>query len=116
LPLAGLMQDTNGNLYGTTFEGGAYGLGTVFSLSVGLGPFVETQTTSGRVGAAVKILGTNLTVATSVMFNGIPVISFTVNKSGSAISTTVPTGATTGFVTVTTPTGTLKSNVTFRVP
>ena len=44
--------------------------GTVFSLSVGLGPFVETQPTSGKVGAAVKILGTNLTGATSVTFNG----------------------------------------------
>ena len=49
---------------------GTSGDGTVFSLSVGLGPFVETQTTSGEVGAAVKILGTDLTGATSVSFNG----------------------------------------------
>src|SRR5580692_7095907 len=59
-PRGTLVQDTNGNLYGTTFAGGANGFGTVFSLSVGLGPFVETQTTSGKIGAAVKILGTNL--------------------------------------------------------
>lgn len=44
------------------------GCGTIFSLSVGLGPFVETQTTSGKVGAAVKILGSDLTGATSVSF------------------------------------------------
>jgi hypothetical protein len=31
--------------------------GTVFSLSVGLGPFVEAQPGSGKVGADVKILG-----------------------------------------------------------
>jgi uncharacterized repeat protein (TIGR03803 family) len=109
------MQDTNGSLYGTTFEGGAYGLGTVFSLSVGLGPFVETQTTSGKVGRVVEILGTDLTGTTSVTFNGTPVTSFTVNSSASAISTTVPVGATTGLVMVTTPTGMLKSNVPFRV-
>jgi len=31
-------------------------VGTVFSLSVGLGPFVKTLPDSGEVGAAVKIL------------------------------------------------------------
>jgi hypothetical protein len=80
---------------------------------VGLGPFVETQTTSGRVGAAVKILGTNLTGATSVTFNDTSAVFKVV--SSSLITTTVPSGATTGFVTVTTPKGTLKSNTKFRV-
>jgi uncharacterized repeat protein (TIGR03803 family) len=115
-PLAALVQDTNGDFYGTTYYGGAAGDGTVFRLSVGLCPFVKTRPHFGKVGAAVKILGTDLTGATSVSFNGTPVTSLTVNSSGSAISTTVPVGATTGFVTVTTPTGTLKSNVKFRVP
>jgi uncharacterized repeat protein (TIGR03803 family) len=32
-PLASLIRDTSGNLYGTTFAGGAYGLGTVFKLT-----------------------------------------------------------------------------------
>jgi len=32
LPYAGLVQDANGNLYGTTIEGGATGNGTVFKL------------------------------------------------------------------------------------
>jgi len=32
-PMAGLIFDTAGNLYGTTFSGGAYGGGTVFELS-----------------------------------------------------------------------------------
>jgi hypothetical protein len=36
--------------------------------------------------------------------------------SSSEITTTVPTGATTGKVKVTTPSGTLTSNVNFRVP
>jgi uncharacterized repeat protein (TIGR03803 family) len=112
-PTAGLVQATNGTFYGTTPEGGADGDGTVFSLSVGLGPFVETQTTSGKVGAAVKILGTNLTGATSVTFNG-TAAKFTV-ISKSEIFTIVPIGATSGTVEVTIPRGTLKSNTRFRV-
>jgi uncharacterized repeat protein (TIGR03803 family) len=117
---AGLVEDTNGDFYGTTSQGGAdttdcgLGCGTIFSLSVGLGPFVETQTTSGKVGAAVKILGTNLTGATSVTFNGTAAV-FTVALP-SLITTTVPAGATTGKVQVITPGGTLTSNVNFRVP
>ncbi|HEV2177823.1 MAG TPA: choice-of-anchor tandem repeat GloVer-containing protein [Terriglobia bacterium] len=117
-PYAGLVQDTNGNFYGTTLSGGASstctgGCGTVFSLSAGLGPFVETQPTFGRAGKTVKILGTNLTGSTSVSFNG-TAATFTV-LSSSLITTTVPVGATTGTVQVVTPHGTLSSNVPFRV-
>jgi uncharacterized repeat protein (TIGR03803 family) len=120
-PEAGLFQGTDGDFYGTTLQRGANasandcsnGCGTIFSLSVGLGPFVETQTTSGKVGAAVKILGTDLTGATNVTFNG-TAATFTV-VSVSEITTTVPSGAATGFVEVTTPNGTLTSNVKFRV-
>jgi uncharacterized repeat protein (TIGR03803 family) len=112
-PYTGLIQDTNGNFYGTTSVHGTGGFGTVFSLSIGLGPFVETQTTSGKVGAAVNILGTNLTGATSVTFNGTPAV-FKV-ASSSEITTKVPAGATTGVVKVVTPSGTLASNQEFRV-
>ncbi|MGA2593307.1 MAG: hypothetical protein ABSH32_25605 [Bryobacteraceae bacterium] len=87
------VQDTNGDFYGTT-SGTVLEDGTVYSPSVGLGPFVETQTTSGKVGAAVKILGTDLTGATSVTSNGTAAV-FTV-VSPSLMTTTVPTGATDG--------------------
>ena len=40
---AGLVQGTNGTFYGTTYFGGSSDDGTVFSLSVGLGPFVATN-------------------------------------------------------------------------
>jgi len=113
-PSGALVQATDGNLYGTTADGGANGDGTVFRLSIGLGPFVETEPTAAKVGATVKILGTNLTGATSVTFNG-KAATFTV-ASSSEITTTVPAGATTGEVQVATPTGTLLSNVSFRVP
>jgi uncharacterized repeat protein (TIGR03803 family) len=112
-PYAGLAQDTNGKFYGTAYGGGDFNDGTVFSLSVGLGPFVETQPTSGKVGAAVKILGTNLTGATSVTFNGTSAVFKVV--SSSEITTSVPAGATTGKVKVVTPHGMLSSNVPFRV-
>jgi uncharacterized repeat protein (TIGR03803 family) len=113
-PLAGLAQDTNGAFYGTTSNGGSNrDYGTVFRLSVGLGPFVETNPTSGKVGANVKILGTDLTGATSVTFNG-TAATFTV-KSKSLITTTVPSGATTGTVQVVTSGGTLSSDVPFAV-
>jgi uncharacterized repeat protein (TIGR03803 family) len=108
-----LFQATNGTLYGTTSSGGANGDGTLFSLDVGLGPFVETQPTTGTSGSTVKILGTDLTGTTSVTFNGVPA-TFTV-ASPSLIRTTVPAGATSGKVRVTTPSGTLVSNTAFRV-
>ena len=60
---------------------------------------METQTTSGEVGAVVKILGTDLTGATSVSFNG-TAAAFTV-VAPSLITATVPAGATTGTVQVT---------------
>jgi uncharacterized repeat protein (TIGR03803 family) len=107
-----LIQVTNGKFYGTT-GGGANGLGAVFGLSVGLGPFVKTQPISGKVGKPVIVLGTSLTAATSVTFNGTAAAFRVVSKS--AISTTVPAGVTTGTVQVVTPVGTLSSNVPFRV-
>jgi uncharacterized repeat protein (TIGR03803 family) len=114
-----LVQDTNGMFYGTTFGGGLTnclgGCGTVFSLSVGLGPFVETQPNWGRAGRPIEILGTNLTGATSVTFNGTPAVFRVVPNLNSLIKTTVPEGATTGYVQVVTPGGTLSSNVPFRV-
>jgi len=109
-----LIQATNGDFYGTAFEDGAHGYGTVFGLSVGLGPFVETLPTSGKVGAAVKILGTDLTGATNVSFNGTAAIFKVV--SSSEITTTVPAHATTGTVAVMTPMGLLSSDVPFKVP
>jgi uncharacterized repeat protein (TIGR03803 family) len=113
----GLLQDTNGDFYGATervfIDGCNNDCGTIYSFSMGLKPFVKTQLASGRVGASVTILGTNLTGATAVSFNG--TAASIIANSGSGIKTTVPAGATTGTVTVTTPSGTLTSNKPFRV-
>ena len=110
---AGLIQGTNGLFYGTTGPDSAGGQGTVFSLDVNLGPFIKTQPGGGPVGAQITIIGTNLTSATGVSFNGTP-SAFTV-VSASEITTTVPSGAKTGRVQVTTQAGTLTSNLPFVV-
>ena len=112
-PFSGLVQDTNGDLYGTTYDGGSHDEGTVFSLDMGLGQFVSFVNGAGRVGQTGGILGQGFTGATSVSLNGTPA-SFRV-VSDTFIEATVPAGATTGYVTVTTPGGTLSSNVPFRV-
>jgi acetyl-CoA acetyltransferase len=81
---------------------------------MGLRPFVETRPATAKAGAAIEILGSVLAGATSVTFNGTPA-TFAVNTSGTAISATVPIGATSGTIQVVTPSGTLSSNVPFRV-
>jgi uncharacterized repeat protein (TIGR03803 family) len=118
-PIHTLFQYTNGKFYGATPDGGtnsscsADGCGTLFALAVGLGPFVRTLPVNGKVGAQVRIFGNGLTTATSVTFNGTPATFAVV--SSTLIRATVPSGATTGTVQVTTPSGTLSSNLPFRV-
>lgn len=112
-PFTTLVQATNGKFYGTMEEGGAKNKGIIFSLDVGLAPFVSMEPSSGKVGSVVSILGNDLTGTTGVSFNGAP--SFFKIVSNNLISATVPAGATTGTVTVTTPGGALPSNLAFRV-
>jgi uncharacterized repeat protein (TIGR03803 family) len=117
-PAGALVQGTDGDFYGTTYQGGSAvgfrgGSGTVFRFSVGLPPFVKTLTKSGSVGASVKILGNALKGTKSVTFNGIEA-AFTA-ASDSEITATVPAGATTGTVKVTTATAVLSSNAPFMV-
>jgi uncharacterized repeat protein (TIGR03803 family) len=114
-----LFQETDGTFFGVTGDGGdlncdpSYGCGTIYSLAMGLGPFVATVPTLGSVGTPVIILGTNLKKTASVRFND-TAAAFTV-VSDSEITTTVPAGATTGEVTVTIHSSTLSSNVPFTV-
>lgn len=112
-PTGGLVQATNGSFYGTTPSGGTSGDGVVYSLATGLAPFVEIAPEAGKVGTSIAMLGSNLKGATSVAFNG-TAATFTV-VSPTVIKATVPGGATSGFVTVTTPRGKLSSNAIFRV-
>ena len=108
------FQGTNGLLYGTTLYGpGTCCYGTIFTLDNGISPSVETVPTGGKIGRQVLILGNGLTGSTSVTFNGVAA-AFTV-ESDTYIKATVPAGATTGTVSVVTPSGTLNSNPQFVV-
>jgi uncharacterized repeat protein (TIGR03803 family) len=119
-PQAALLQDTDGTFYGE-INGGANNCneqantcGIIYSLSTGLGPFVETQTGSGKEGAQIGVLGQGFSSSSVVEFGGVPAISIT-RQGTTFIKATVPPGALTGNITVTTGSVTLTSNKTFRV-
>ncbi len=110
-PRAALIQDTNGQFYGSA--GPPYSFGGIFSFSENLTPFVKTEPGNGFPGAIVRILGTDLKGATSVTFDGASAVFAVI--SASQILAQVPVGAKTGTVQVVTPGGTLLSNAPFRV-
>jgi hypothetical protein len=68
---------------------------------------------SGPVGTVVTISGSAFTGATKVTFNGTSA-AFTVN-SYNQITATVPAGASTGPIAVTTPGGATKSSTNYTV-
>jgi uncharacterized repeat protein (TIGR03803 family) len=112
-PAGELLQATNGIFYGTGYFGGDSDDGGVFSLDMGLGPFVAFVRDAGKVGGTGGILGQGFMGATGVSFNGTPA-TFKV-ASDTFIKAKVPAGATTGPVTVNTSNGTLTSNTMFMV-
>jgi uncharacterized repeat protein (TIGR03803 family) len=69
--------------------------------------------TSGSVGTAVTISGVSLTQASKVTFDGVAA-TFTVNPD-TQVTATVPTGAKTGKIVITTPGGTASSATSFTV-
>jgi uncharacterized repeat protein (TIGR03803 family) len=112
-----LVQGSDGLIYGTAQGGGATGAGAIFSLDVGLPkPAPRTQhfsPASGAAGTQVRLWGQNL-LSASVQFNGFA--ATTVSNSGSNyVWATVPVGATTGPITVTTPGGTVTTAESFTV-
>lgn len=121
-PSAGLVQRTDGTFYGTTASGGsttsfgcnqAQGCGTVFNFSTGLPPFVKLVSGMGKTGQTIGILGQGFTGTTEVSVNGTPATFAVI--SDTFIRFVIPSGGTSGFVTVDTPSGTLTSNVALLV-
>lgn len=113
-PEVTLFQHTNGILYGDTDSGDSHGYGVFYSLNIGAAEFARLQTTSGKVGSTVSILGQGFTGTTAVSFNGVNATTFTVS-SDTYLTAKVPTGAKTGTVTVTRPSGNLNSIRQFKV-
>jgi uncharacterized repeat protein (TIGR03803 family) len=118
------FQHTSGVLYGNTATGGSATTGScgsspvapcgvLYSWSASLLAFVSFVPDRGKVGSFVEILGQGFTSSTTVSFNGTPATATVV--SGTYLKATVPSGATTGFVTATTSSGTLTSNKQFIV-
>jgi hypothetical protein len=113
-PYWSMMQHTNGKFFGITVLGGRSAGGALYSLDMGLGPFISLVRYTGRIGQPVQIRGQGLSGSTAVTINGVAATSFKV-VSDTYMSAVVPTGATTGPVVVTTPTGTLTSNHHFQI-
>jgi uncharacterized repeat protein (TIGR03803 family) len=112
-PQVTLVQHTNGILYGDAVRSGLSGFGTFFSINFTLPPFVSLLPYSGKVGNTIEFLGQGFTSSSAVSFNGTAATRTVV--SGTYLTATVPNGATTGIVTVTTSGGKLNSNKIFRV-
>jgi hypothetical protein len=100
---------TTGSITVTT-PGGTATSATSFTVAPRITSFTPV---SGAVGTGVVIYGANLTGATAVKFNGIAA-AFTVYSSVK-ITATVPAGATSGTISVTTPAGTGTSATSFSV-
>jgi uncharacterized repeat protein (TIGR03803 family) len=113
VPTTPLVQHTNGNFYGNT-AGSSLGGSVFYRFDTGLGPFVKLTTWTADVGATAEILGQGLTGASAVSFSGGVAAQFDV-ASDTYLTATVPAGALTGPVTVTTSTGTLSSDRNFLV-
>jgi len=105
---------TTGIVYGLTHAGGASDRGVFYSLDATLKPIVQMFVIQyGKIGATIPILGQGFTGATKVSFNGTSA-NFTV-VSDTYLTAKVPTGATTGTVSVTTPKGVLNTLAAFKV-
>jgi uncharacterized repeat protein (TIGR03803 family) len=69
-PYAGLVQDAQGNLYGTTYVGGAQNYGTVFELQYGW----LTQTITVTVPAPAFVLRNSSFTVAATASSGLPVL------------------------------------------
>lgn len=114
----------SGLVSGTTYfyrvaantAGGASGYSNEASAATmaGLPQITSISPTSGRSGTLVTINGANLNGTTSVRFNAVNASGFTV-VSPTQVTATVPAGAGTGYVSLSTATGTASSSEVFTV-
>jgi uncharacterized repeat protein (TIGR03803 family) len=114
LPWPGLNFNPNGDFYGITNDGGSSNDGVYYSLNVGLSPYVYLLSISGEVGSKVQILGHGFTSSSVVSFNGVPATAVT-RTGATFLDATVPAGASSGYVTVTTGSSTVTSQRKYTV-
>lgn len=114
LPDTGILQLTNGTFYGACEQGGTSNAGTLWSISNGLNAFILLSSTSGNVGSTVGIQGQGFSSSSVVKFDGVQATKVTLTGT-TYLTATVPTGATDGYVTVTTGSTTLTSTQKYTV-
>ena len=106
---------TTGPIAVTSLDGTATSSTNFTVTGAGAPTITSFNPTSGPVGTSVRINGTNFTGATAVSFDNVIAPGFAVNGAGTRITVAVPTGATTGPIRVTTPSGTATSSTNFTV-
>jgi len=106
--------DPLASLSGMMTTGGRLDLAAAVNAGVPVPTVTGFTPASGPVGIAVTLTGSGLTGATKVAFHGTDATTFTV-VSGTQITVTVPAGATSGSVAVTTSGGTAASVTSFTV-
>jgi uncharacterized repeat protein (TIGR03803 family) len=94
-----------------TTSGGSATSPSTFNVTPTISSFSPS---SGKVGTIVTITGTGLTQTMGVSFGGVAATAFTVN-SDIQVTATVPTGAITGKILITSTGGTVTSSGTFTV-
>jgi len=113
-PISAIVQHTNGSYFANTEYGGAADFGTIYGFSFAEPAFCRLQPATARVGVKIGILGQGFSTASVVKFGGVRATA--ISLSGTTfITATVPPGAKTGNVTVTTGSTTLTSNQAFKV-
>lgn len=110
-----VIQGSDGKLYGVQVNGVD---SQIFSLDLGLpkpqpAP-LQFQPAGGPAGTRVLIAGKNMLGATGVSFDGTAATQFA-NRSGSYVEATVPAGAASGPITVTTANGQASTPGSFTV-
>ncbi len=111
-----LVQGSDGIVYGTALAFGSTGGGTIFALDAGLpkpAPRVQHfSPASGTVGTKVLIWGQKL-LSASVGFNG-AAAKWVYSSGPNYVWASVPRGARTGPISITTPGGTATTRASFR--
>jgi Ca2+-binding RTX toxin-like protein len=116
MALASVAESCNVNISGNSYPGGVVEarIGAWNCSPTSSSPTISSfAPASGPAGTKVTITGANFTAATAIAFNG-TLASSTVS-SDTQITATVPSGATSGPISVTTPGGTANSPTDFTV-
>ena len=113
-----VVQGSDGKLYGVSAGAGTYQGGTIWVLDAGLPPpkpqIESAIPQAGAVDQRVLLWGKSLLGATAVSFNGTAAGHFAV-ASSQGVWAWVPSGATTGPITITTPNGTFTTTQSFTI-